>query len=677
MDSTMNSVQSTVNEGKTGKYERKINNKGEKLRSDSVSSDMVVTTGDAGMALASTRKENTGSTESEGTKDWSYPVISTTGANTHLLQHTTSNTHVTRSRQCDQPKKFSQQQQRSKEEGNDDTGRQQTFPGEGKHNRRGRMEGVRVPDGGWGWLVAMASFFITMLFLSLGQCFGVLFSGYLLELGTSSAITGWIYNIMWLIWHLIGPLLRPLTKEFGWRRIGYLGVFLVSSSIIMSAFSPSAEFLFFSYSLITGVGGGLVGGISFIIVPMYFDRRQGLANTFLTVGICMGQIIITPLVQYLIAEYGFKGATVIYGAILMNGYVAVSFFHPLKWHMKTLRQGDINPPQGDINPPQGDINPPQEGLTPLMQQTKCTDNQGELMDPLGVVLKDEGPKWASVVTQRRAMQVYGEGRRDSECSYKSMVSGDVSAGSVFSITESISFRERNCVESNESLSMMKKLKMMVVRVVETTKSDISILRLRRAQIISLGNFFMYSSFLNFIMMVPFAMQAAGHTLQDSVWCISLMGVSNMVTRLLVSPLSDWKKFNKFFCHMFGVVLLGSSVFVFPFLTSITWLAVTMAVFGVGIGATVTLNSLIIIQFMGIENLPSTYGVSSLLTGIGFPIFGPLSGFVRDVTGSYAISIWVLAAMIFLCFILWLFMPAAVAYDNKRSQKERKQEPSDA
>ncbi|KAG7154037.1 Monocarboxylate transporter 14-like 4 [Homarus americanus] len=384
----------------------------------------------------------------------------------------------------------------------------------------------------------------------------------------------------------------------------------------------------FNYLSLSGVGGGLVGGISFIIVPMYFDRRQGLANTFLTVGICMGQIIITPLVQYLIAEYGFKGATVIYGAILMNGYVAVSFFHPLKWHMKTLRQGDINPPQGDINPPQGDINPPQEGLTPLMQQTKCTDNQGELMDPLGVVLKDEGPKWASVVTQRRAMQVYGEGRRDSECSYKSMVSGDVSAGSVFSITESISFRERNCVESNESLSMMKKLKMMVVRVVETTKSDISILRLRRAQIISLGNFFMYSSFLNFIMMVPFAMQAAGHTLQDSVWCISLMGVSNMVTRLLVSPLSDWKKFNKFFCHMFGVVLLGSSVFVFPFLTSITWLAVTMAVFGVGIGATVTLNSLIIIQFMGIENLPSTYGVSSLLTGIGFPIFGPLH---EDIT----------------------------------------------
>lgn len=91
-----------------------------------------------------------------------------------------------------------------------------------------------------------------MLIFSLPVCFGILFSRFLLGLGTSSTTTAWIFNMQMCFWHVLGPFVRPLTLEFGWRRSGFLGVLLVSSSIMLSAFAPSAEFLFFSFSLLSG-----------------------------------------------------------------------------------------------------------------------------------------------------------------------------------------------------------------------------------------------------------------------------------------------------------------------------------------------------------------------------------------------------------------------------------------
>ncbi|XP_069187820.1 monocarboxylate transporter 12-B [Procambarus clarkii] len=109
-----------------------------------------------------------------------------------------------------------------------------------------------VPDGGWGWLVVAGSFLIMMLVPLLGPCFGVLFSRFLLQEGSSSTTTAWIFNVQCFVWNMMGLVVRPLAKEFGWRNIAIKGVLLTSVSVIMSAFTPSAEFLFFSFSLLSG-----------------------------------------------------------------------------------------------------------------------------------------------------------------------------------------------------------------------------------------------------------------------------------------------------------------------------------------------------------------------------------------------------------------------------------------
>lgn len=101
-------------------------------------------------------------------------------------------------------------------------------------------------------LISLYSYAYQTLILQISPCFGVLFSRYLLELGASSITTAWIFNVECFLLYLMGVIVSPLSKEFGWQSVGILGCVLTSVSIIISAFSPSAEFLFFSFSLLTG-----------------------------------------------------------------------------------------------------------------------------------------------------------------------------------------------------------------------------------------------------------------------------------------------------------------------------------------------------------------------------------------------------------------------------------------
>ena len=53
--------------------------------------------------------------------------------------------------------------------------------------------------------------------------------------------------------------------------------------------------------------------------------------------------------------------------------------------------------------------------------------------------------------------------------------------------------------------------------------------------------------------------------------------------------------------------------------------VVMTTWGMGVGTTMSLFSLVMVKFMGIENLAPTYGGTSLFLSIGFITIGPLVG----------------------------------------------------
>ncbi|XP_042222005.1 monocarboxylate transporter 9-like isoform X2 [Homarus americanus] len=527
-------------------------------------------------------------------------------------------------------------------------------------------EASRIPDGGWGWMVVLGSFIITMLVPLLGSCFGVLFSRYLLDEGSSSATTAWIFNTHCFIWNMMGLIIRPLAKEFGWRNVAIVGSLVTSASVVISAFTPSPEFLFFSFSVLSGMGGGVVVCMSFIILPMYFDRRRGMANAIMNAGVCTGQIVGPPLVRLLQDEYGFKGATLIVGAIMLNSLIGACFFHPVEWHMKPPRR------QGTREVAEGE----EEGAPMSDEMDRIGDIEKTQSAESLFSDDNEGPEWGESLIPR-GVAVRKNGTRDGR--------GGGVTPPTDNITHSIPLLDLSGLaaapESDAEMTRVevkggvRKLGVLLVRVSRSTIKDLGIFRSPRAIIIAVSNTFFINGYYNFIMMVPFAMQAADHTLADSAWCISVSAVCSLVFRMLMSSLSDWPKFNMRLAYMSGLATTATSILVFPLVKELQWLMVVMAAWGSGVGTTMGLFNLIMVKIMGLENLPPVFGASCLIIGIGFLSLGQLIGVIRDASGSYAVSMWVLSGAGFISVSLWFFMPAAQAYDQRRSTREVNEEES--
>lgn len=241
-----------------------------------------------------------------------------------------------------------------------------------------------------------------------------------------------------------------------------------------------------------------------------------------------------PFIRYLQEEYAFTGAALIYGAIILNCCIGVSFFQPLKWHLKETTVTE---------------NVPEDGSLPLL--TKAENTEKNPVEEAGAkVLTQDMRTQASIVRSRML-------ERASETSHVSKTSDNMSQlyVSLMEIPDLANSAETVAKDGKSS-----HLWELTKRVCRSTLNDLRIYHSRRALIINLGIGLCINSYINFIMMVPFMMQANGFTLQDSAWCISIFGICNLVTRLFVSPLTDWPKFNMRLCFMMGYAIISLTMF---------------------------------------------------------------------------------------------------------------------
>lgn len=99
---------------------------------------------------------------------------------------------------------------------------------------------------------------------------------------------------------------------------------------------------------------------------------------------------------------------------------------------------------------------------------------------------------------------------------------------------------------------------LLLRVIRGTFTNLHILKSPRAAIIAVSGAFTLNSWLNFIALMPFAVQAAGYSLQDAALCVTTSAVCNLVARLIVSVLSDWPKFSMRACYMASTATIAAT-----------------------------------------------------------------------------------------------------------------------
>lgn len=95
-----------------------------------------------------------------------------------------------------------------------------------------------------------------------GNCFGVLFSGFFLQLNTSSTKVSEIFNLAFALSSFFSFFTGPLVEQYGWRSVTLVTSLVYSLGLALSTVATSAS-LFFVFCIMQA--GELV--LVLVLVP--------------------------------------------------------------------------------------------------------------------------------------------------------------------------------------------------------------------------------------------------------------------------------------------------------------------------------------------------------------------------------------------------------------------------
>lgn len=189
---------------------------------------------------------------------------------------------------------------------------------------------VTAPDGGWGWVVLVATILVLALTLAFPSCMGIFYTDLQNEFHASNSETSWVPSIMTSVLHAGGPFCSVLVERFGCRATVMLGGVLSGLGMAASSFTQSIGQLYVTAGVITGLGFCFSFQPAVTILGHYFVRRRVFANAMSSTGTALGLCTLPFLGNYLHEELGWRGSFLVLGAVLLNCCVCGAVMRPLQ-----------------------------------------------------------------------------------------------------------------------------------------------------------------------------------------------------------------------------------------------------------------------------------------------------------------------------------------------------------
>lgn len=193
-------------------------------------------------------------------------------------------------------------------------------------------------DGGWSWVIVLASFMAQLLAFGSPQSVGVLYPEWLSAFHEGKGTTAWVGSLVSGVALIASPLCSACVDNFGARPVTIFSGVMVAGGLMLSAFAPNVSFLIFSYGIVVGMGCGLVYAATLTITCQYFDKRRGLALGIVTTGTSAGGFLYATAQNELIELFGLEGCLLIVGALALNLMACAGPMRPLNLPGYYLKQ---------------------------------------------------------------------------------------------------------------------------------------------------------------------------------------------------------------------------------------------------------------------------------------------------------------------------------------------------
>ncbi|XP_023677856.2 monocarboxylate transporter 6-like isoform X2 [Paramormyrops kingsleyae] len=186
-----------------------------------------------------------------------------------------------------------------------------------------------APDGGWGWVVLMATSVVLALTVAFPSCLGIFYTELQTEFEASNTETSWVPSIMTAMLHAGGPLCSVLVERYGCRATVMIGGVLSGLGMAASSFTSTLTELYVTAGVITGLGFCFSFQPAVTMMGHYFVRRRAFANAMSSTGTAVGLSVLPLLSHFLLSQLDWRGSFLVLGGILLNCCVCGAVMRPV------------------------------------------------------------------------------------------------------------------------------------------------------------------------------------------------------------------------------------------------------------------------------------------------------------------------------------------------------------
>ncbi|NP_001080307.1 solute carrier family 16 member 6 L homeolog [Xenopus laevis] len=444
---------------------------------------------------------------------------------------------------------------------------------------------TKVPDGGWGWAVAGAFFFVEVFTYGVIKSFGVFFNELMGHFDESNSRISWIISICVFVMTFTAPLSTVLSNRFGHRPVVMVGGILISTGMIVASFARSVVEMYVTIGLISGLGYCLTFLPTVTILSQYFEKRRSLVTAVASTGECFAVFAFAPAITALNNLIGWRYCLLTVGALQLNIVVCGSLLRPIV----------IKPPDVSKSPAK-----PENLETTYMLENEQTLTSVDSIDS-GVEVSTSPKNVPASMKPEKSPETLSE--------------------------------RKEMVEHPEP------------EIKAPPLLDFSVLKNPSFICYALfGLFATLGFFAPSLYIIPLSL-SLGINKDLSAYMLSAMAISEVFGRISAGWILNKKPMRKIYIELVFVVLLCVALIAFPFAYNFSGLIACSVFFGCMLG-TVTGTHIPLVaedDIVGIEKMSSGVGVYVFIQSIAGLAGPPLGGVLVDWTKNYGSAFYSCAA----------------------------------
>ncbi|KAF5301571.1 hypothetical protein FQR65_LT08876 [Abscondita terminalis] len=217
---------------------------------------------------------------------------------------------------------------------------------------------VVPPDGGWGWVVVVASFLSNMVVDGIVYAFGMFLADIGKEFNESTAYVSLVGSLLSGFYLMVGPFTSALANRYGFRFVAILGSVISAAVFGLSYFATSVLYLCIVYGVLGGIGFGFIYVPAVITVGFYFERLRALATGIGVCGSGIGTFVFAPLCAALIRAIGWRNTVLAQAAMILTCILFAWTYRPVKpTKLKNLKNKENDTEKPELVMDSSKLNP--------------------------------------------------------------------------------------------------------------------------------------------------------------------------------------------------------------------------------------------------------------------------------------------------------------------------------